>query len=304
MSVRRALVVLLPVALAAALAPPAAAHPASSGAEHSLRASGHRRELLLRDGRPVRERRHRPTTPAASVGDPLVSGFDPTSKGFYNGGDLDGLRRTLDYIQGLGTTAIWLTPSLQEQGGAAGGRPVGRLPRLLDHRLHPGRPAPRHQRTTSPTLVDAAHAARDEGLLRHHHQPHRRRDRLPARAPAGRTSPRTPRPTGPRPASRSTTATTPARTPSRRSTRRRPSPTRRCSTPAEQNLKVAGLAQRRDAVPQPRRHHVHRRELPVRRLLRPRRPVHREPAGGRRDDRHLQDLDRATSASTASASTP
>ena len=23
-------------------------------------------------------------------GDPLVSGFDPTKKGFYNGGDLDG----------------------------------------------------------------------------------------------------------------------------------------------------------------------------------------------------------------------
>ena len=25
-------------------------------------------------------------------GDPLVSGFDPTKKGFYNGGDLKGLR--------------------------------------------------------------------------------------------------------------------------------------------------------------------------------------------------------------------
>ena len=37
---------------------------------------------------------------------------------------------------------------------------------------------------------------------------------------------------------RSTTATTPAPTPSRRSTRRRRSPTRRCSTPSEKNLKV------------------------------------------------------------------
>ena len=43
--------------------------------------------------------------------DRLVSGFDPTDKGFYHGGDLAGLRAQLDYIQGLGTTAIWLTPS-------------------------------------------------------------------------------------------------------------------------------------------------------------------------------------------------
>lgn len=43
--------------------------------------------------------------------DRLVSGFDPTDKGFYHGGDLAGLRSHLDYIQGLGTTAIWLTPS-------------------------------------------------------------------------------------------------------------------------------------------------------------------------------------------------
>lgn len=43
--------------------------------------------------------------------DPLVSGFDPTAKGFYNGGDIQGLRDKLDYIEGLGTSAIWLTPS-------------------------------------------------------------------------------------------------------------------------------------------------------------------------------------------------
>jgi alpha-amylase len=58
--------------------------------------------------------------------DPLVSGFDPTRKGFYNGGDLAGLRQRLDYIQGLGTTSIWLTPSFQnkavqlEDGPSAG----------------------------------------------------------------------------------------------------------------------------------------------------------------------------------------
>ncbi len=58
--------------------------------------------------------------------DPQVSGFDPTKKGFYNGGDLQGLRDRLDYIQGLGTTSIWLTPSFKnkavqpEDGPSAG----------------------------------------------------------------------------------------------------------------------------------------------------------------------------------------
>ncbi|MCC2312773.1 pullulanase-type alpha-1,6-glucosidase [Cellulomonas xiejunii] len=45
------------------------------------------------------------------TGDRLATGLDPTDKGFYHGGDLAGLRERLDYIEGLGTTAIWLTPS-------------------------------------------------------------------------------------------------------------------------------------------------------------------------------------------------
>ena len=40
----------------------------------------------------------------------LKTGFDPTSKAFYNGGDLKGVMKRLDYIQGLGATAVWLTP--------------------------------------------------------------------------------------------------------------------------------------------------------------------------------------------------
>ena len=40
----------------------------------------------------------------------LVHGYDPTDKGFYHGGDLAGLHKKLDYIDGLGTTAIWMTP--------------------------------------------------------------------------------------------------------------------------------------------------------------------------------------------------
>jgi glycosidase len=40
----------------------------------------------------------------------LDHGFDPTHKGFFHGGDLRGLTNRLDYIQGLGATAIWLGP--------------------------------------------------------------------------------------------------------------------------------------------------------------------------------------------------
>ncbi|WP_327038422.1 pullulanase-type alpha-1,6-glucosidase [Micromonospora maris] len=44
------------------------------------------------------------------TGDRLRTGYDPTDKGFYQGGDLKGLIDRLDYVQGLGTTAIWLAP--------------------------------------------------------------------------------------------------------------------------------------------------------------------------------------------------
>lgn len=43
-------------------------------------------------------------------GDRLATGYDPTAKGFYHGGDLAGLTKRLDYIQGLGATAIWFAP--------------------------------------------------------------------------------------------------------------------------------------------------------------------------------------------------
>jgi alpha-amylase len=45
----------------------------------------------------------------------MVSGFDPSHKGFYNGGDLAGLLERMDYIEGLGTTSIWLTPSFKNK---------------------------------------------------------------------------------------------------------------------------------------------------------------------------------------------
>ena len=44
------------------------------------------------------------------AGGRLDHGFDPTHDGFYHGGDLAGVQRRLDYIQGLGATAIWMAP--------------------------------------------------------------------------------------------------------------------------------------------------------------------------------------------------
>ncbi|MFF7153096.1 pullulanase-type alpha-1,6-glucosidase [Streptomyces sp. NPDC008139] len=44
------------------------------------------------------------------TGGRLTTGYDPTDKGFYQGGDLKGLTQKLDYIKGLGTTAIWMAP--------------------------------------------------------------------------------------------------------------------------------------------------------------------------------------------------
>jgi pullulanase-type alpha-1,6-glucosidase len=44
------------------------------------------------------------------TGSRLSTGYDPTDKGFYQGGDLKGLTERLDYIKGLGTTALWMAP--------------------------------------------------------------------------------------------------------------------------------------------------------------------------------------------------
>ncbi len=43
-------------------------------------------------------------------GDRLQTGFDPTHKGFYHGGDLKGLVKRLNYLEKLGVTAIWVGP--------------------------------------------------------------------------------------------------------------------------------------------------------------------------------------------------
>jgi glycosidase len=60
-------------------------------------------------------------------GDRLKHGFDPTSKAFFHGGDLQGLAARLDYIQALGATAVWLTPVFKNKPvqGAPGQQSAG-----------------------------------------------------------------------------------------------------------------------------------------------------------------------------------
>ena len=60
-------------------------------------------------------------------GGPLQTGFDPAAKGFYHGGDLKGLTAKLDYIQGMGVTAIWFAPIFKNKPvqGAPGQESAG-----------------------------------------------------------------------------------------------------------------------------------------------------------------------------------
>lgn len=60
-------------------------------------------------------------------GDRTTTGYDPTAKGFYHGGDLKGLTRRLDYIQGLGATALWVGPVFKNKPvqGAKGAESAG-----------------------------------------------------------------------------------------------------------------------------------------------------------------------------------
>jgi glycosidase len=92
------------------------------------------------------------------TGGRLSTGFDPTSKGFYHGGDLKGIIDRLDYIHGLGTTAIWMTPSFKNKPvqGTAGAESAGYHGYWITDftRIDP------HLGTNADlkTLIDAAHA--------------------------------------------------------------------------------------------------------------------------------------------------
>jgi alpha-amylase len=114
----------LPILLGAAVllgAPAASAQ--SVVAEHSLRAPLTGETIY----HVVADRFANGTTENDLGGLPLEeSGFDPAHKGFFHGGDLEGIRQRLPYIRGLGTTAIRLAPSfksrpLQPLDGSAAG---------------------------------------------------------------------------------------------------------------------------------------------------------------------------------------
>ena len=91
-------------------------------------------------------------------GDRLDHGFDPKHKGFYQGGDLIGLTKRLDYIQGLGVTAIWLTPIFENkpvqgpQGNESSGYHGYWITDFLNVDPHLG------SREDFKAFVDAAHA--------------------------------------------------------------------------------------------------------------------------------------------------
>ncbi len=57
----------------------------------------------------------------------LVSGYDPTHKGFFHGGDLAGLTGKLDYLEEMGITAIWFAPIFKNKPvqGPEGGESAG-----------------------------------------------------------------------------------------------------------------------------------------------------------------------------------
>lgn len=87
-----------------------AAHPVSADTLSDLRARTAEEEIVyfvlpdrFANGDPKNDR-------GGLKGDRLATGYDPASRAFYHGGDLKGLTRKLDYIQGLGATALWIAP--------------------------------------------------------------------------------------------------------------------------------------------------------------------------------------------------
>lgn len=99
---------LIALLVSTVLLPPTVAAPAQT--LESIRARAPEREVIY-FMLPDRFENGDPSNDQGGIkGDRLRTGFDPTSKGFYNGGDLKGLISRLDYIQGLGATAIWLGP--------------------------------------------------------------------------------------------------------------------------------------------------------------------------------------------------
>jgi glycosidase len=92
------------------------------------------------------------------TGDRSITGFDPTDSGFFHGGDLAGITKRLDYIQGLGATAIWVAPVFKNKvvQGAPGHQTAGYHGYWITDFTH----VDPHFGTNAEfkALVDAAHA--------------------------------------------------------------------------------------------------------------------------------------------------
>ena len=57
-----------------------------------------------------------PTNDSAGLtGGRTQTGFDPSDKAYYHGGDLKGLTQHLQYIKDLGFTSIWIAPPVKNQ---------------------------------------------------------------------------------------------------------------------------------------------------------------------------------------------
>ena len=225
----------------------------------------------------------------------LTHGYLPSDKGYYHGGDIAGLRERLPYLEGLGVSAIWVGPIFRNKpvqsdttnlyGHSSGYHGYW----ILDY-LH----VDPHLGTNAEfaALVDDAHARGMKvfmDIVTNHtadviqlegHAGYRNKRDFPYRdvngvafddsdyAYAGQadyTFPEVDESSFPY------VPTVPA---------------------GEDGREEPRVAERSAAVSQPREHQLQRRELPVRRLLRPRRPLDRAARGGRGDGRHLLLLDR------------
>ncbi|KPH66117.1 alpha-amylase family glycosyl hydrolase [Novosphingobium sp. ST904] len=111
------------IALAGSLAAPVAL----AGPLEDLRARSPEQEVIY-FVLPDRFENGDPSNDAGGLkGGKLATGFDPTDKAFYHGGDLKGLAARLGYIQNLGATAIWVGPIFRNKPvqGPKGGESAG-----------------------------------------------------------------------------------------------------------------------------------------------------------------------------------
>ncbi len=227
------------------------------------------------------------------TGGPLETGLDPSDKGFFHGGDIAGLSDRLDYIEGMGTTAIWLTPSFKNRPvqGAGDQASAGyhgywvtdftqidphfgtnaELEAFIDEAHDRGIKVffdiiTNHTADVIDYAEDGANTYVSKASSPYRDAAGQEFDDRDVRRWRGRSR-------------ELDAATSFPYTPVFRSE-------------ADRDGQGAGVAQRPHQLPQPRRLDLRRRVLDVRRLRRPRRPLHRAARRGRRDGRHLQDVGR------------